>query len=65
MVAAFNSALIPSLLPQNQLSARWLAAGLFVLVLVGGYLLGSLRRSRQVELLINNLQIQIKNKQFS
>lgn len=65
MVAAFNSALIPSLLPQNQLSARWLAAGLFALVLVGGYLLGSLRRSRQVELLISNLQIQIKNKQVA
>lgn len=65
MVAAYSSVLAPYQFHQNKYFLKYLGLGLLILTLVCGYLLGSLRRNRQVEILINNLQIQIKNRQIA
>ncbi len=42
----------------NQRFVQWVSAGFFVFVLYGGYLFGNLKRSRQLEKLINRLHLQ-------
>ena len=63
-VALYHFVLAPHLLYQSQLFVKYISEGLIILALMGGYLFGSFKRSRQVELLINDSQRQIKNKKM-
>lgn len=63
-VALYHFVLAPHLLYQSQLFVKYISEGLIILALLGGYLFGSFKRSRQVELLINDAQRQIKNKKM-
>lgn len=61
-IALYHFVLAPILLNQSQLLVKYISEGLITLALVGGYLFGSFKRGRQVELLINESQLQVKNK---
>jgi PAS domain S-box-containing protein len=61
-IALYHFVLAPILLNQSQLLVKYISEGLITLALVGGYLFGSFKRGRQVELLINESQLQMKNK---
>ena len=61
-IALYHFVLAPILLSQSQLLVKYISEGLITLALVGGYLFGSFQRGRQVELLINESQLQMKNK---
>lgn len=49
----------------NQRYVQWLSAGFFVFVLYGGYLFGNLKRSKQLEKLINKLHLQNIDKKIA
>ena len=47
---------------ENQLLVKWIGAVFFMFTLLGGYFFGNLKRSKQLEVLINQLQLQIIDK---
>lgn len=47
---------------KNQLFVKWIGAVFFIFALLGGYFFGNLKRSKQLEVLINKLQPQIIDK---
>lgn len=47
---------------ENQLFVKWIRAVFFIFALLGGYFFGNLKRSKQLEVLINKLQLQIIDK---
>ena len=47
---------------ENQLFVKWIGAVFFIFALLGGYFFGNLKRSKQLEVLINKLQLQIIDK---
>ena len=49
----------------DQRYVQWLSAGFFVFVLYGGYLFGNLKRSKQLEKLINKLHLQNIDKKIA
>jgi PAS domain S-box-containing protein len=61
-IALYHFVLAPILLSQSHLLVKYISEGLITLALVGGYLFGSFKRGRQAELLINESQLQMKNR---
>jgi len=49
----------------DQRFVKWLSGGFFVFVLYGGYLFGNLKRSKQLEKLINKLHLQNIDKKIA
>ena len=49
----------------DQRFVKWMSAGFFVFVLYGGYLFGNLKRSKQLEKLINKLHLQVVEKKVA
>ena len=47
---------------ENQLVVKWIGAVFFIFALLGGYFFGNLKHSKQLEELINKLQLQIIDK---
>ncbi len=61
-IALYHFVLAPILLSQSHLLVKYISEGLIALALVGGFLFGSFKRGRQVELLMNESQQQMKKK---
>ena len=47
---------------ENQRFVKWISTIFFIFALLGGYFFGNLKRSKQLEVLINKLQLQIIDK---